>query len=195
MPRGRKVNSSGEKSKQLLLEKAIELFSTHGYHETKISDIVKAANLTQPTFYLYFQSKESLYKDLNELFQDNFFAIIQQDFNGTSSEENEMDQIRLLLTNIFEYFVQNPNLTKIGFFDSEEANATKEKFSINLMMKLNYLNSIHEQQVDSKVLAYSLLGTVERLTLSALLTNLRSPAQLASDVVNIYFVNRKELVR
>jgi len=54
LPRGRKANSSGEKSKKLLLEKAIELFSQRGYHETKISDIVKAANLTQPTFYLYF---------------------------------------------------------------------------------------------------------------------------------------------
>ena len=50
MARGRKFNSNGEQSKQLLLEKAIELFSDKGYHHTKISDIVKAANVTQPTF-------------------------------------------------------------------------------------------------------------------------------------------------
>ena len=50
MARGRKVNSNGERSKQLLLEKALALFSEKGYHDTKISDIVKAANVTQPTF-------------------------------------------------------------------------------------------------------------------------------------------------
>ena len=78
MARGRKVNSNGERSKQLLLEKAIELFSIHGYHETKISDIVKAANLTQPTFYLYFQSKDKLFNDLNEEFTNNLLAIFTE---------------------------------------------------------------------------------------------------------------------
>lgn len=75
LPRGRKVNSSGEKSKKLLLEKAIELFSQRGYHETKISDIVKAANLTQPTFYLYFTHKESLYTDLLSQFNNSLITV------------------------------------------------------------------------------------------------------------------------
>ena len=65
MARGRKVNSNGEKSKQLLREKAIELFSSNGYYQTKISDIVKEANVTQPTFYLYFESKDSLSRTFN----------------------------------------------------------------------------------------------------------------------------------
>ena len=75
MARGRKVNSNGERSKQLLLEKAIELFSINGYYETKISDIVTAANVTQPTFYLYFKSKEKLFSDLNEEFKKNLLPI------------------------------------------------------------------------------------------------------------------------
>ncbi|RKI99689.1 TetR/AcrR family transcriptional regulator, partial [Butyricicoccus sp. 1XD8-22] len=82
MPRGRRVNSNGERSKQLLLSKAIELFSINGYYETKISDIVKSADLTQPTFYLYFQSKESLYKDLNEQFKVDFFEIVNKELDS-----------------------------------------------------------------------------------------------------------------
>ncbi|HAU35671.1 MAG TPA: TetR/AcrR family transcriptional regulator, partial [Lysinibacillus sp.] len=82
MARGRKFNSNGERSKQLLLEKAIELFSDKGYHHTKISDIVKAANLTQPTFYLYFKSKDALYNDLNIQFQNGFFEVM----NSKSSD-------------------------------------------------------------------------------------------------------------
>ncbi len=84
MARGRKINSNGERSKQLLLEKAMELFSMKGYHETKISDIVKAANVTQPTFYLYFESKDSLYNDLNRRFLYEFDQIMNK-----SSEQVE----------------------------------------------------------------------------------------------------------
>ena len=78
MAKGRKINSNGERSKQLLLEKAMELFSMKGYYETKISDIVKAANVTQPTFYLYFESKDSLYNDLNKKFMYEFDQIIHK---------------------------------------------------------------------------------------------------------------------
>ena len=113
MARGRRVNSSGEKSKQLLLEKAIELFSIHGYHQTKISDIVKAANLTQPTFYLYFQSKESIFKDLNTDFKNRLYEIFNNGLTQTIHDEKCVrTQLTENLKQIFCYFVENPNLTK-----------------------------------------------------------------------------------
>ena len=168
MARGRRVNSSGEKSKQLLLEKAIELFSIHGYHQTKISDIVKAANLTQPTFYLYFQSKESIFKDLNT--------------------EN--------LKQIFYYFVENPNLTKIGFYESEEAKHVKAELVKRLVATIGNEKGQFTalNHVDIHILAESFVGSVERLTLTNLLTNEREPEQLAEDIVNIYFAEKHELV-
>jgi len=110
MARGRKFNSNGEQSKQLLLEKAIELFSDKGYHHTKISDIVKAANVTQPTFYLYFKSKDALYNDLNAQFQSGFLAVM----NSKSTDIIEYGLqgfITLLeqkLLNLFVYIIENP---------------------------------------------------------------------------------------
>ena len=197
MARGRRVNSSGEKSKQLLLEKAIELFSKHGYHQTKISDIVKAANLTQPTFYLYFQSKESLFKDLNTDFQNRLYEIFN---TGLTQTMHDAKCVRTQLTEnlkqIFHYFAQNPNLTKIGFYESEESAYVKEELAKRLVATikdekgqfaaLNY--------VDIHILAESLVGSIERLTLTNLLTNEREPEKLAEDIVNIYFAEKKELV-
>ncbi len=187
MPKGRRVNSSGEKSKKLLLEKAMELFSTYGYHETKISDIVKAANLTQPTFYLYFQSKESLYKDLNEEFKTNFFQLVEQDLNESNMVESNIEN---LLEHVFTYFTENPYLTKIGFYDSEEAVEIKGKFAKIVSKKLQ-ASSLNVEPI---ILADSIVGAIERLTLTALLPKLREPKQLAKDIVNIYFANQKELV-
>ncbi|RTQ94342.1 TetR/AcrR family transcriptional regulator [Lysinibacillus telephonicus] len=197
MPKGRKVNSSGEKSKKLLLEKAIELFSTNGYHETKISDIVKAANLTQPTFYLYFQSKESLYKDLIEQFQNNFFEIVHNDLeNKPSANRSFIHNIKEALVNIFTYFAGNLFLTKIGFYDSVEAESIKEKFALALSDKLQENQEINfSSEIEVKIFADMIVGAVERLTLTALFTELREPEQLAEDIVNIYFISQKELVR
>ncbi|WP_346235383.1 TetR/AcrR family transcriptional regulator [Lysinibacillus telephonicus] len=190
MPKGRKVNSSGEKSKKLLLEKAIELFSTNGYHETKISDIVKAANLTQPTFYLYFQSKESLYKDLIEQFQNNFFEIVHNDLeNKPSANRSFIHNIKEALVKIFTYFAGNLFLTKIGFYDSVEAESIKEKFALALSDKLQENQEINfSSEIEVKIFADMIVGAVERLTLTALFTELREPEQLAEDIVNIYFI-------
>lgn len=197
MPKGRKVNSSGEKSKKLLLEKAIELFSTNGYHETKISDIVKAANLTQPTFYLYFQSKESLYKDLIDQFQNNFFAIVHNDLENTpSANRSYIYNIKEGLVNIFTFFAENLYLTKIGFYDSDEAESIKGKFAQALSDKLQKDQEISfSSEIEVKIFADMIVGAVERLTLTALFTELREPEQLAADIVNVYFTNQKELVR
>lgn len=196
MARGRRVNSSGERSKKLLLEKAVELFSSNGYHQTKISDIVKAADLTQPTFYLYFQSKESMFNDLHEQFQSNVYDILSQ--NKLKNENGNIlkDIIHSDLSNIFTYFTENPNLTKIGISNSKQAVKFKSDL-VDMLIKL--LNGemnrfIMQKQVENRILAESLMGSIERLTLTNLLTNERCPEQLADDIVNIYFIEERVLV-
>lgn len=196
MARGRRVNSSGEKSKKLLLEKAIELFSKHGYHETKISDIVKAANLTQPTFYLYFQSKESLFNDLNEKFQTDLIEI----FNNVSYENVEVQQGNLLiqenLKQIFDYFAENPNLTKIGFYDADQSTVVKEMLVSGLVQLIskNLADSPVVKYVEATVLAESFVGSLERLTLTNLLTNKSTSEKLAQEICMIYFAPERVLV-
>lgn len=51
-------------TKERLIETAKELFSQKGYHETRVSDIVKKADVAQGTFYFYFKSKEDLFLNL-----------------------------------------------------------------------------------------------------------------------------------
>lgn len=194
MARGRRVNSSGEKSKALLLEKAIEQFSTNGYHETKISDIVKAANLTQPTFYLYFHSKESLFKDLNVEFKKQLFEIFEGGIE-LAHQQNAKEAIYNSLKEIFTYFAENPNLTKIGFFEANEAEEVKSEMSQQFVKILQKdASAIASKNVDQEILAHSLLGSIERLTLTNLLNNSSTPETLAKQIINIYFENQKVLV-
>lgn len=53
-----------ERRRQLILEKALELFVKKGYAETKIGDIAKAAHMSTGLMFHYFDSKEQLYEAL-----------------------------------------------------------------------------------------------------------------------------------
>lgn len=49
-----------------LLDAAIEVFARKGFHATRVDDIVKAADMSHGSFYLYFANKEDLFRALTE---------------------------------------------------------------------------------------------------------------------------------
>ncbi len=53
-----------------LLKAAAEVFVNQGFHKTKISDIVRAANVAQGTFYLYFKSKDEILHEISNNFTE-----------------------------------------------------------------------------------------------------------------------------
>lgn len=54
----------GRRTLRRLLDAAGEEFGTRGYHETAISSITQAAGVGLGTFYVYFKSKEEVFKAL-----------------------------------------------------------------------------------------------------------------------------------
>lgn len=73
----------GERTK-LIMDTALELFATKGYHGTSINDIAKHANISKGLLYNYFSGKEELvvaimkngFTDLMELFDPNHDGIL-----------------------------------------------------------------------------------------------------------------------
>ena len=55
-----------EAKKESIIASALKLFEEKGFHATKVSDIVKDAGIAQGTFYLYFKSKEDLFRSIAE---------------------------------------------------------------------------------------------------------------------------------
>jgi TetR/AcrR family transcriptional regulator len=53
--------TKGERTRQRLIELAIDHFGRQGYRATSVSEIARAAGLTQATAYAYFDNKESLF--------------------------------------------------------------------------------------------------------------------------------------
>lgn len=55
------AGTKGERTRQRLLELAIERFGTKGYRATSVSEIARAAGITQAAVYTYFAGKEALF--------------------------------------------------------------------------------------------------------------------------------------
>ena len=55
---------SGVKTKEKILDVAMQVFSTHGYEGASIRAIAKAAGISIGGVYLYFRNKEELYLNL-----------------------------------------------------------------------------------------------------------------------------------
>src|SRR5690348_16296931 len=55
------TETKGERTRRRLLELAIQRFGERGYRATSVSEIARAAGLTQAAAYAYFPSKEALF--------------------------------------------------------------------------------------------------------------------------------------
>jgi TetR/AcrR family transcriptional regulator, fatty acid metabolism regulator protein len=187
--RGRKKGASGELSRARLLTIAAEEFAQKGYYETKVSSIVKRADLTQPTFYLYFQSKEAIFNELVDMFREKLSELTRQSRLEPGIDLNSLpERISIGLSAIFRFFAENPNLTRIGFFIAADSEIIKKQLASGI--KENLISEQEEgyfhADIDMCIVAESLVGIIERLTLTKLFQELKSPESLANEIVNLF---------
>ncbi|GGP14003.1 putative HTH-type transcriptional regulator YdgC [Oceanobacillus neutriphilus] len=186
--RGRKKGADGTKSRELFLTIAKEEFANNGYHETKVSTIVEKAGLTQPSFYLYFQSKQAIFQEILDSFRIKLTDLTTQSRLSPGIDEHALeDRIAGGLSAIFKFFAENIHLTIIGFYMSAEADDIKEKMANQIKDNLLYEQEIgyFHLHLDMKFVSESLVGMIEYLTKTQLFTGLKEPQALAKDIVQI----------
>ena len=187
--RGRKKGASGEQSRALLLTIAAEEFAQKGYYETKISTLVQRAGLTQPTFYLYFKSKEAIFQELIDSFIKGLSDLTTESRLEPGIDFNSLPlRITKGLSGIFTFFSENQNLTRIGFFNSLEAEEIKKQLALqirdNLISEVN--NGYFQTEMDMSLVAEILIGAIERLTLTKLFPGIKEPEEIASEIVHLF---------
>jgi AcrR family transcriptional regulator len=70
----RQVRLPGSERKQIILEKAITLFASRGFHGVSIEEIAAAAKITKPVLYDHFSSKYSLYIEVTKAIRGRLLA-------------------------------------------------------------------------------------------------------------------------
>jgi AcrR family transcriptional regulator len=65
------------RTRRLIAEAAARLFAEHGYEQVAVSDVARAAEVSEQTVYNYFQTKEQLVIDRDELVKDTLVQLIR----------------------------------------------------------------------------------------------------------------------
>lgn len=97
-----------ERNKTLVIEKALDCFIKNGIDNTKITDIAKAAGLTERSIYRYFDTKTDLVQAASYLFWNNTLEGIRNRVEASKiSGLPGIDQIRALLYQYSNLYFEN----------------------------------------------------------------------------------------
>ena len=77
-----------EAKRQLIRERAAELFAEHGFARTSITDIARACQCTKSLIYHYFDSKQAILYDLLAAHMDGLSRTVQDAIRGPGSSRD-----------------------------------------------------------------------------------------------------------
>ncbi|WP_339305597.1 TetR/AcrR family transcriptional regulator [Paenibacillus sp. FSL R5-0519] len=98
----------GEERRDQIIRIAMERFATQGYHQTKISDIVREAGVAQGTFYWHFKSKEAIASEIILTGKEELLEAIGQGYRkDAGSVEDMVKASERLFTDLFIFAAQN----------------------------------------------------------------------------------------
>lgn len=117
-----------EQRREVILNKATELFARKDYYEVMMDDVAHLSKVAKGTLYNYFDSKEELY---NQIILNNLGSLLD---SLKSSLSNELSIIELLYTyvsGVYQFLISHKN-----FFRIYQKFIWKEDEEINSAIKL-----------------------------------------------------------
>lgn len=119
-----KVDLNKKQKKTALLDSAFRLFMENGFNKTSISDIVNDAGVAKGTFYLYFQDKYDIRRNLIGHKANQVFWSAYTEMNNQKVTVFE-EQVIFIVNHVLDAFSKNKSLVLFiskhlswGFFKS-----------------------------------------------------------------------------
>ncbi|CAG1013202.1 Fatty acid metabolism regulator protein [Anaerolineales bacterium] len=113
-----------QETRTRILEAAVKVFATKGYHDTKVDDIVSESSTSKGSFYFYFPSKQEIFLALSDTFADLLESRITQ---AMEKEDHGMQQMDAALRTALGLFSQYRGLAKIALVQAVGLGAVFEE--------------------------------------------------------------------
>ncbi|KXJ63617.1 TetR family transcriptional regulator [Achromobacter xylosoxidans] len=159
--------TKGERTRRQLLTVAAAEFAERGFQHTRVSDIVARAGVTQPVFYQYFTSKQAAYDELVGLFAQRLRqAISQARLPGDLEGAALVARIRQGIGTLLAILQEDPNLTRIGFFQADAAEALKDELVALIAdnVRSEQQAGLFRPEISPEWFGQSLMGIIEHFT-------------------------------
>jgi len=115
---------STQETRTRILEAAVKVFATKGYHDTKVDDIVGEAQTSKGAFYFYFPSKQDIFIALSDTFADLLESKLSE---AVQSESHGLQQMDAALRVSLGLFSQYRGLAKIALVQAVGLGAVFEE--------------------------------------------------------------------
>lgn len=139
-------------TRKKLINSAKRLFSKKGYYETKVSDIVADAGLSQGTFYIYFKSKEDIFKELVKDMSEKIIRLLKE----YASKEDDIETIIKNATlDFFRIMYEEKPIAYIFMFQLIGTNEEFRKLYFDKNRRVReLLNNIVKKGIEKGIFSY-----------------------------------------
>lgn len=160
----------GNKDKDIL-EAAVKVFASNGYHKAKISKIAEVAGVATGSVYVYFENKESILLKIFEQLWEKLF--IELKIVAETQNLSPLEKIDAMIDLVFDVFTENPSLAIVFVNEQNHLQQSNnsgftnyyEKF-LDLgedVIKEGMKSGLFSPSVDLNVFRYYLLGGIRNL--------------------------------
>ena len=97
-----------ESTRQLLFNKAIELFQAKGYENVSVEDIARAAQTSRACFYTYYKNKDDVLINYVHINDESYLQYYHQVLCGSDfSDKDSLEKLRALLNYAVDLLTSN----------------------------------------------------------------------------------------
>jgi TetR/AcrR family transcriptional regulator, fatty acid metabolism regulator protein len=103
-------STNGGDKRRLILDAAVRVFASKGYHTCRVGDIAEEAGIAHGLLYHYFSSKEQV---LQTVFRENWTELLEVFARIESSEEPPPDQLAAIAKTLLRAWRDRPDLVRV----------------------------------------------------------------------------------
>ncbi len=169
-----------------LLEAAKKIFSERGYYNTQISHIIDEAGVARGTFYLYFRSKEEIFRELlKEVVEE-----LKKRIKVIDLSEDPIEQVKENIERVIELALEERELARIVL----QRNCDPQLFSItdSFFEEIVHLikGSLDKgvalgllRPCNTEVVARGIMGALKEIIIGVLDREEVNPREIAEEVI------------
>ncbi len=160
----------GNKDKDIL-EAAVKVFASNGYHKAKISKIAEVAGVATGSVYVYFDNKESILLKIFEQLWGKLF--IELKIVAETQNLSPLERIDAMIDLVFDVFTENPSLAIVFVNEQNHLQQSNNSAFTNYyekfldlgedVIKEGMKNGLFSPSIDLNVFRYYLLGGIRNL--------------------------------
>ncbi len=154
-----------------ILQAALNVFSTKGYHAARVDDIVDAADASKGAVYFHFPSKESIFLAL----VDQFASLLENKLRqAIASERDGIHGVHAALKTGLDTFARHRDLAKIFLVQSVGLGEAFEARRMDILNRYagvirDYLDKAVSDgaiaPVDTEVVSYAWIGAINQVVM------------------------------